>query len=164
VRGDASARLLPFPSITFTDVVVAGIKPGEPAMTVETFSMDAELAPFMQGNIHIFDMRLVRPSVVIDVAEDGALDWAVRPSVPLGATHVSLEKLTITEGKAVLRHAASGRTHTLTEVNAELSARSLAGPWRMEGSLRLDGMRTALSISTGAVDENGMRIRVRAQP
>lgn len=164
VRGDASARLLPFPSITFTDVVVAGISPGQPAMTVETFSMDAELAPFMQGNIHIFDMRLVRPSMAIDVAEDGAVDWAVRPSVPLGADHVSLEKLTITEGRAYIRHAASGRTHTLTEVNAELSARSLAGPWRMEGSLRLDGMLTALSVTTGAAEAEGMRIRLRAQP
>src|SRR5690606_25463417 len=119
---------------------------------------------FHAGQYPYLDMRLVRPSVLIDVADDGAIDWAVRPSVPLGADHVSLEKLTVTEGKATVRHASSGRTHTLTEVNAEMSARSLAGPWRMDGSLRLDGMRTALSVTTGAVEANGMRLRVRAQP
>jgi hypothetical protein len=78
VEGTATARLLPFPSVTFTDVVVAGVEPGEPAMTVETFSMDAELAPFMRGDVHIFDMRLVRPSVLIDVAEDGTVYLSVR--------------------------------------------------------------------------------------
>src|SRR5690606_22845974 len=110
-------------------------------------------------------MRLVRPSMLVDIADDGALDWAVRPSVPVDAHHVSLAKLTVSEGRVVIRDAASGRAHMLTEVNADASARSLAGPWRVDGSMRLDGMRTALNIVTGALDEQyGMRLRVRAQP
>ena len=36
VRGTATATLLPFPSVSFTDVVVAGVGPDETAMTVET--------------------------------------------------------------------------------------------------------------------------------
>lgn len=165
VEGTATARLLPFPSVTFTDVVVAGTEPGQPSVTVETFSMDAELAPFMQGELHIFDMRLVRPSVMVDMAADGTLDWAVRPYVPVQASHISLEKLTVTEGRVTLRHAASGRSHELTEINATISARALTGPWRMDGSLRLDGMRTALVVSTGAVGEgNRMRLRIDARP
>jgi uncharacterized protein involved in outer membrane biogenesis len=165
VRGSATARLLPFPSVSFTDVAVAGTAPGETAMTVETFSMDAELAPFMRGDVHIFDMRLVRPVVFVDLAADGALDWAMRPSVPVGASHISLERLTVTEGKVELRHAASGRIHRLTEINADISARALTGPWRVDGSLRLDGMRMALQASTGQADgEGGMRLRVQARP
>lgn len=165
VRGEATARLLPFPSVTFTDVAVAGVAPGETAMTVETFSMDAELAPFIRGDIHIFDMRLVRPRVFVDLAEDGALDWAVRPSVPVEANHISLERLTVTEGQVSLRHATSGRTHRLTEINADISARALTGPWRMDGSLRLDGMKMALNVSTGQADGQGaMRLRLQARP
>lgn len=165
VEGTATARLLPFPSVTFTQVVVAGAQPGEPAMTVETFSMDAELAPFMRGDFHIFDMRLERPYVLIDVADNGSVDWAVRPSVPIGASHISLEKLTVTEGQVLLRHAASGRIHRLTEINADLSARALTGPWRAEGSLRFDGLLTQLSISTGQVDpQGGMRVRMSVNP
>lgn len=165
VEGSASARLLPFPSVTFTDVVVSREGAAEPSMTVERFSMDAELAPFMRGDFHIFDMRLVRPVVMMDVAADGTLDWTVRPSVPLDASHISLEKLTITEGKVTLRHGPSGRVHMLNEVNADVSARALTGPWRLDGSMRLDGLRSAVSVSTGAVDGSGMmRLRLRVQP
>ncbi|MCB1466443.1 MAG: AsmA family protein, partial [Rhizobiaceae bacterium] len=70
VRGDASARLLPFPSVTFSDVVV-GATATKPAMTVEAFSMDAELAPFMSGEFRIFDLRLVRPKATVEIGEDG---------------------------------------------------------------------------------------------
>src|SRR5687768_12856969 len=57
VTGGARARLLPFPSVAFSDVAVAGGAAGRPALTTETFSMDAELAPLMRGEFLIFDVR-----------------------------------------------------------------------------------------------------------
>jgi uncharacterized protein involved in outer membrane biogenesis len=164
VAGDASARLLPFPSVTFTDVQVAGAG-GEPVLTAETFSMDAELAPFLSGEVLIFDMRLVRPKAVIRIGNDGAVDWAIRPDSPFDASHVRLEKLSIVEGQVRVEHAASGRTHQITEINSDISAATLAGPWRVGGSMRLDGALTDFNASTGKVDETGaMRLRLRAKP
>ncbi|PDQ17730.1 AsmA protein, partial [Mesorhizobium sanjuanii] len=165
VQGDATARLLPFPSVTFSNVTVAGGAGGQPAMTVETFSMDAELAPFLRGEVLIFDMRLVRPKATIDIAQDGTVDWAMRPSSPFDPSQISIEKLTITEGQIALRHAAGGRSHLISEINSTISAKSLAGPWRMDGSLRLDGLRTTVAASTGKAGANGeMRLRLRANP
>ena len=165
VQGDVRARLVPFPSVTFGDVRVAGETPSQPAMTIEQFSMDAELAPFMRGELLIFDMRLVRPVAVFNVDADGSVDWASHPSNMFDPAQIRLEKMTITEGKVTLSHAASGRTHTLSEINADVSAATLSGPWRVDGALRLDGMRTGISISTGSVTpEGGMRIRLRASP
>ncbi|MBA3449112.1 MAG: AsmA protein, partial [Pseudaminobacter sp.] len=43
-------------------------------------------------------------------------------------------------------------------------ARSFAGPWRAEGTMRLDGMQTALSVSTGKVEAGQTRLRIRADP
>lgn len=165
VEGDVTARILPFPSVTFSDVTVGGGADARPAMTVETFSMDAELAPFMRGEFLIFDMRLVRPVATIDVAADGTVDWAMRPNAPFDVRQIAIEKLTVTDGKVTLRHAASGREHVLSAINAAVSAKTLAGPWRVDGSLRVDGMPTQLSASTGSVDPSGqMRLRVRAAP
>ncbi|MGO4838388.1 AsmA family protein, partial [Rhizobiaceae sp. 2RAB30] len=165
VEGEAKARLLPFPSVTFSDVSVAGGPEGTPAMTVETFSMDAELAPLMRGEFLIFDMRLVRPKATISVGADGVVDWAMRPSSPFDPRQIALEKLTVTDGEVTLSHAAGGRSHVLSGINTVISARSLAGPWRAEGSLLLDGMDTSVTVSTGKVDDTGaMRLRVRADP
>ncbi|BAV46158.1 hypothetical protein MesoLj113a_37500 [Mesorhizobium sp. 113-1-2] len=165
VQGDATARLLPFPSVTFSNVAVAGGPNGRPAMTVETFSMDAELAPFLRGEVLIFDMRLVHPKATIDIANDGTVDWAMRPSSPFDLNQISIEKLTVTEGQIELRHAAGGRSHIFSEINSTISAKSLAGPWRMDGTLRLDGLRTTIAASTGKAEGNGqMRLRLKADP
>ena len=165
VRGEARARLLPFPSVTFSDVSVAGGRGGEPAMTVETFSMDAELAPFLRGEVLIFDMRLVRPRATIDIATDGTVDWAVRPSSPFDPAQVSIEKLTITGGEVRLRHEAGGREHLVSQIDAVVSARSLEGPWRLDGSLLFDGLRSRVSASTGKADGKGLiGLRLRADP
>lgn len=165
VKGDATARLLPFPSVTFSNVEVAGGPSGQPAMTVETFSMDAELAPFLRGEVLIFDMRLVHPKATIDVAGDGTVDWAIRPSTPFNPGQIAIEELTVTEGQIELRHAAGGRSHLISEINSTISAKSLAGPWRMDGTLRFDGMRTAISVSTGKAEADGqMRLRLKADP
>ncbi|TIP14600.1 AsmA family protein [Mesorhizobium sp.] len=165
VQGDATAKLLPFPSVTFSNVTVAGGPGGQPAMTVETFSMDAELAPFLSGEVLIFDMRLVRPKATIDIAADGTVDWAIRPSSPFDPSQISIEKLTVTDGQIALRHAAGGRSHLLSEINSTISAKSLAGPWRMDGSLRLDGLRSTVIASTGKAGGDGqMRVRLKADP
>ncbi|MBS9720887.1 AsmA family protein [Tianweitania sp. BSSL-BM11] len=165
VEGDASARLLPFPSVTFSDVHVAGTRPGETAMTAETFSMDAELAPLMSGEFRIFDMRLVRPHLRVAVDQNGTIDWAVPSSTPFDPHQISVEALTITDGKIDLVHGPSGLTHSVTDLDASLSARTLAGPWRMDGTMKLDGLPSTLSISTGAVDETGgMRLRIAGGP
>lgn len=166
VEGDARARLLPFPSVTFSDVTVAGEgDEAPPAMTVDTFSMDAELAPFLRGEVLIFDMRVVRPSVRVEVDADGAVDWAMRPSTRFDPRQVRLEQVAVTDGHVDVHHRASGRTHRFDDIDARLSARSIAGPWRVDGTLSIDGTRTAMSISTGTVDgEGALRLRLRAEP
>ncbi|RWD63718.1 AsmA family protein [Mesorhizobium sp.] len=165
VKGDATARLLPFPSVTFSNVEVAGGPEGQPAMTVETFSMDAELAPFLRGEVLIFDMRLVHPKAIINVAGDGTVDWTLRPSTPFNPGQIAIEKLSVTEGQIELRHAAGGRSHLISEINSTISAKALTGPWRMDGTLRFDGLRTDVSASTGKVEADGqMRLRLKADP
>lgn len=165
VAGDASARILPFPSVTFTDVKVDGETPDAPSMTIETFSMDAELAPFMRGEFLIFDMRLHKPVMAIDVADNGLIDWTIRPNTPFDASEVTLEKISITDGSIAIRHATGGRDHTLDRINADISARTLAGPWRISGSLDFDGSPMRVTVSTGTVGtEGGMRLRLTANP
>ncbi len=164
VAGSANARLLPFPSVTFSDVRV-GEKDGQPAMTVERFSMDAELMPFLRGQILIFDMRVEKPRAVIAVDKSGKIDWAIRPAAPFEAATVKLENLRITDGTVILRDAANNREHRITGLNATMSAASLAGPWRFDGRLAFDGHRAGLEVTTGEAKSDGtLRVSARIRP
>jgi uncharacterized protein involved in outer membrane biogenesis len=163
VQGEAEARILPFPSLSFTNIVVGGDE--DPALTAESFSMDAELAPFLSGEVLIFDMRIVKPSARLVIGEDGVIDWTVRPSTPFDPSHITLEKLTVVDGKLRIFDRAGAREHLLSEVNTTVSARSLRGPWRVAGSLRVDGNRTTLTASSGVADGSGAtRLRMTARP
>jgi hypothetical protein len=151
--------------VTFSDVRVAGADPSQPAMTVDKFSMDAELAPFLRGEVLIFDMRLDHPHVSVTVEEDGTVDLASRAPALFDPRQVTLEKVAVKDGEITVHHRAGGRTYELSHIDADISATSLAGPWRFDGTLQADGEPVTLSLSTGRVDEDGhMRLRMRADP
>ena len=164
VQGDATARLLPFPSLTFRDVAVGGGPDGQPAMTVEEFSMDAELAPFMRGEFLIFDMRLIRPKMNVSVDADGKVDWAMRPSSPFDPAQIAIEKLTITEARC-----ASARPSGRSSDHGDQRGKSRPSRWTVHGAPTARCGSTAcartLGLSTGKVDDKGaLRVRVKADP
>lgn len=164
VAGDVSARLLPFPSVAFSDVRV-GADSAHPVMTVDTFSMDAELMPFLRGELLIFDMRVDRPNVNISLDKAGKVDWAIRPSTPIDPSKIKIERLSITDGIATLADRASGRSYAATAINAVLSANTLAGPWQATGSLFIEGQKFALDLNSGeAKPEGSLRLRARISP
>lgn len=165
VEGIANARLLPFPSVTFYGIEVAESRSGEPALTAARFSMDLELAPFLRGEILVFDARLEAPRLVVSLDEEGRFDWTMHARSPVDPHQIRVERITVTRGEIVLRHAASGTERHITDLDAQLSARTLAGPWRMDGTLRLDGRPLTVSAATGAYTPGeGLRLRVGLQP
>lgn len=163
VTGDVSARLLPFPSVAFSDVRVGDA--AHPAMTVDTFSMDAELMPFLRGQLLIFDMRVERPQAIVSLDKDGKVDWAIRPTTPIDPSHIKVERLSILDGTATLHDEASGRIHTATSINAVMSANSLSGPWQANGTLDIEGQKLALDLNSGEAKPDGsLRLRARISP
>ncbi|GAB5462031.1 MAG: AsmA-like C-terminal region-containing protein [Hoeflea alexandrii] len=163
VRGDADARLLPFPSVTFSDVVVG--EEAEPAMTISRFSMDAELAPFLSGEVLIFDMRVEAPKALVRVLEDGRLDWALKRKPTPPGDLVVLERVTISDADITIADDQNGRTHRLRDIDALVSAKSLSGPWTVEAEGEIAGHRGGVSITTGIAQSDGsIRMRVRAVP
>ncbi len=165
VHGAVDARLLPFPSVTMHDVRVGQEQDGSPIVQVEQFSMDAELAPFLSGEALIFDMRVVNPKVKLRLLKDGTLDWTRGSQPEIPAKTVVLENVHVSGGDVQFIDDQSGRTRLVTGINAEMSAKSLAGPWRIEGDAALDGEHGNFLISSNQLDENGvLRMRTRLQP
>jgi uncharacterized protein involved in outer membrane biogenesis len=164
VRGSADARLLPFPSVTFSDVAIGKDAEGAPMMTVDTFSMDVELAPFLSGEVRVFDMRLEHPSVTMRIMPDGSLDWALSARSAAPGETVVLEKVAVTDADIRIVDTQNGREHAARDIDATLSAKSLSGPWRIEGTGELEGRHGSFDIATGGAENGSIRLRARILP
>lgn len=152
VHGGVDARILPFPSVTMRDVRVGRDTDGSPQVQVAEFSMDMELAPFLSGEARIFDMRIVKPKARIRLLKDGKLDWMRGSRAEIPARNVVLEDVHITDAQIEFIDEETGRNRTLSNLTADLSAHSLAGPWRAEGNGTLDGYEAAFSLSSAEPD------------
>lgn len=166
VHGTVDARILPFPSVSMRDVRVGQDVDGTPLVQIEQFSMGMELAPFLSGEARIFDMRLERPKVRIRVLKDGRLDWmrGSRPDMP--ARNVVLEDVYLSGAEIEFIDEATGRTRRVTGLTAQMSASSVAGPWRAEGNGTLDGYEAKFSLASGEPDAvaGKMPLRLKIWP
>lgn len=165
VHGTVDARFLPFPSVTLHDVRVGQEADGTPLVQIAEFSMDAELAPFLSGEALIFDMRVSEPKVRLRLLKDGTLDWMRGSQPEMPAKSVVLESVHVDGGDIQFIDEQSGRTRHITGLNAEMSAKSLAGPWRIEGNAALDGEHGNFTVSSSQPDDSGvLRVRTRLVP
>lgn len=161
VEGAASARIIPFPSVTFTDVRVG--PQGAANITIEEFSMDAELAPFLSGEILIFDMRLVSPVIRLDLDEQGRPIWDWPSQTPVDPAQITLENAEFTDGTLLLRDRRDNRQWDFVSLNGTAAADNLFGPWRVEGDGLVRGSYFKATIATGLLNRNGFSTKVTAE-
>ncbi len=161
VAGTAKVRILPLPSVTFTDLTVGENPDGTPMMTVDSFAMHAELMPFLSGELKIVDMVLVRPDVSVTVGEGGTVAWTARREAPVDPGKVQIENLRIEDGSLRIEGLAGGRVILGEGFSADVSAQSLVGPWHIDAQGKIDGVPVALAMSTGRMQEEGS-IRLKA--
>lgn len=166
VAGSAKASILPSPSLTFTNVEV-GDTEGQPMMTVEKFSVTIELMPLLEGEIRVVTMRLDKPVVAVSTDDAGLVDWLIRSeaSKALDPDKVVLDDVEISDGTLAYRDAQTGLDLVFSGINATISARSLAGPWRVEGTYQENGVPVAFQFATGRQAEDGsLRIKTDVTP
>jgi hypothetical protein len=137
VNGKASVRLLPTPVLSFTDIHIGAAE--NPDVEMERFHAEVELAPLLKGEVKIIQMAVERPRIYVDIAglsENRGLfaaEWRLDPD------RISLGRLEITEGSAVITDSASGRTWQADAIDAELEASTLIGPGRVTADMMLNG-------------------------
>lgn len=152
VSGKASVRLLPTPVLSFTNIRIGDA--AEPDVNIERFRAEVELAPLLKGEVRIIQMAVERPRFALDIAdlfaESTQLDrvWRVNPD------RISLERLEIVEGEAIVTDRRTGRTWNIQDLDGVIEATSLLGPARAEASLAIDGEPVAVKAVLGRIAPN----------
>lgn len=161
VLGEAEVRLLPTPSISLDDVRVGGID--APIVTAQRVEAEIELPSLLRGEVRVTALDFERPQIKIDI------DPAGRPRIAPGASNpgslapaqVSLDHVTIENGEVAITDRRTGLVRRITAVNAALSARTLSGPYKLEGTALADSVPFNLRIATGSPDARGVQVKTQ---
>jgi hypothetical protein len=164
VHGRVDARLLPFPSVTMTDVRVGEDGTGDATVVADKFSMESELAPFLSGEALIYNMHIDHPKVKLRLTEDGSLDWVKTGNPQIPASTVVLENITITNGEVLFTDDQTGHNRHVTNLNMNLSAKTLAGPWKATGRGIIDGQTGGFVMNTSVPDHGKLFLKLRLLP
>ncbi len=155
VAGKANVRLLPTPTLNFTDVRVGD--QADPELTIENVRAELELPALLRGDIRVIQMRVDRPILRLDIAtlagplgSSGGLSQG-----RLDPDAVSLDSLEINSGQVQFIDSRTGRQWLASSMNAQIEARSLSGPGKIEGGLVLDGEAISFRASAGRIAPNG---------
>ena len=177
IDGDISVALLPSPTLRIEDVRLANL-PGAsvPDMArLKALELHVALGPLLSGEIQVTSLSLVDPVIQLEQMRDGSNNWTFTPPAePADASStgeqaraagdagdddgagVQLDSLEIKNGTIVYLDGASGRTEHLHKLDAELSARSLEGPFRGNGSFEARDLPVEFRLATGALSSAGV--------
>src|SRR5690242_12345398 len=160
VRGAIDARLLPSPRLQLNDVTVGA----NDAFRARALNIEFALGPLLRGEWRADEMRVMGPEVRLGLDLSGGV-IAPTLEINIDPDALSINRLSIEDGKAVLSDAASGAKLELDKVwfNGEL--RSLLGPIKGEGAATVAGALYPFRLSSGRVNDDGaMRVRLNVDP
>jgi large subunit ribosomal protein L24 len=121
------------------------------------------LGALMRGEWRIAEARLEGPELAAGLDSSGHMAWPL-PKLGFDLEGVSIERLQIEDGRAVLADAASDTRVTLEKVEFKGELRSLGGPVKGDGSFVVSGQRYPYRISTGRIAEDGgVKVRLSVE-
>ncbi len=162
VRGAIDARILPTPSVTLRRVDIG--KPGEDKpFKARSLRIEFALGALVRGELSASKLDLNGPELIIGLDRGGQIDWPV-PVQRVKPNALSIQRLNIEDGRAVLKDQASGGTVVLSRLWFNGEVRSLAGPFKGEGAFVLGGKLFPYRLTAGRLETEGMKLRFIVDP
>ena len=166
IDGPLEVSILPTPTLKAGDLRIANA-PGAAAPDLARIaSLDLRLAlgPLLGGDVAVTSLEMVGPVFELQRLADGRPNWLVDadPAAEASGTGepeaagsglTRLDSITIAKGTVVYHHADGAPPERIEGIEAAITARSLDGPIRGEGSLVVRGRAIGFQFATGTVGE-----------
>lgn len=179
INGDLDLSVLPSPSLSADDVRLANIAGATAPEMIRLKSLRVRIRfmPLLSGRIEVESVDLIEPVIELEKLADGRASWEFGEAEPAGgkpsqttspddkesaaragsrnqgANDFRLDSLHIVGGTLIYRDAQQGSVERIENLDAELSAESLAGPFAMEGTLRARAIPLKINATVGRVSE-----------
>ncbi len=161
VNGAIEARILPSPSLRLNGITIGGDRN---QLRARALGFEFALGPLMRGEFRASDMHLVGPDFEIGLDQSGRV---AGPGIAIGfdADALSIDHLSIEDGRAAISDAASGSRVLLDKMWFNGQVRSLAGPFKGEGSFVSGGELVNYRVSAGRVaDDGSLKLKLNIDP
>ncbi len=150
IAGKATLRILPTPLVSFTDVSVGAA--AAPDVEIERFLAEIDFASLLKGEVRVVRMRLERPRFHLDIAVfAGGPPKAPQALRKLAPDQVSLERVEIADGTALIEDSRNGRRWRSEAVEGVVEASSLLGPGKVDATLVFDDRPISLKVGFGKI-------------
>jgi uncharacterized protein involved in outer membrane biogenesis len=161
VAGPIEARLLPAPRLVLQDIEIGG---GADKVRARSLGIEFALGSLMRGEWHASEMHLEGPQVTLGLDASGHVQ-APDLAVAFDPDALSIDRLSIENGKLTLADAANGSSITLDRFWFNGEARSLIGPFRGEGAVTIGGELYPYRLSAGRyTDDGALKLRLNVDP
>ena len=161
VGGDVNLRLLPAPFVSFEKLRIAdvGDDGGNSIIRAESFTMWLSVPPLLRGVLEAHKVELRRPVINLAINAEGGGNWrtlAITPgAVPFAPKEVALQSVAIQDGAVIVTGPSRDELARFDDINGELNADALEGPFKFKGNVAWDGAPRHLRIATAKIDGNG---------
>lgn len=175
IAGGLSLSVLPTPRLVASDVTFANDPDGsaDHMVRMDELAVRVALGPLLGGTVRVESVKLVRPSLVLEVLPNGRGNWTFRvpaaqgaaggpvppapgeapPPAPSGeepaeGLAIALERLSIEEGSILWRDTEGTETR-IDSITGDIAAESLQGPFVGDLAMTLRGSRIEAGLRTG---------------
>ena len=162
VGGAVNVRLLPAPFVSFEKLRIAdlGTDGGNSIIRVESFTMWLSVPPLLRGVLEAHRVELGRPVVSLSTNEQGSGNWrtlAFSPdAVRFVPKDVALQSVQVHDGAVIISGPQRNELARLDDVNGELTAEALEGPFKFRGSANWGGTLRHIKLATSKMDADGV--------
>lgn len=160
-EGPVSFKIFPSPDLTASNIKVysrEGANRDVPLATIDRLVAKLSLWPLLKGNFEIKMMSLIEPKILMDVDDNGRLNWqsSITEEQKLNLDNVEIKLDSVLLERATLNfvNAKHDVDIKLENLNAEVIAPSIFGPYRIEGSYIKDNNPEGFAMSLGQFSES----------
>jgi len=159
IEGDVALRLLPTPVMAVEEVRLANASgaTADDMISLKSLEIRVAAAPLLRGTIQVTSISLVEPVIELERMADGRTNWAFDAAGDTGAAGalppLALDRFAIEDGTIVYRDAANQTLEVIENLDAEISAASLAGPFKAKGTITTRAEPLGFDLQTGTIAE-----------
>ncbi len=171
IEGPVRFQILPTPVMSISDFRIANVEGGsaESFLAAKKLEVRVALSPLLKGEIEVESLLFDGATVELERVNGAGSNWDLSPKMGwaafLSAEDIGVNSAMVTNSVVVFRDGTRGGVARLENVDLEVSAVSLAGPYRIRGTVRHEEKLLFATVQTGRRLPSGdMRVSVTLEP